>query len=524
MRRSRAAQQQVAEPRKGPGALPTTRERDEERVPRRPKEVGKPEATKVPHDPVNEQVVIAAALVDPAERRRLLDLVQPESFFAKGHPEAWRAIAQLERKGLAYDPATVQQLVGDEVDTGYLDVLIETRPAVPPNLMHHVACLAWDRTRVEAVRGPVAALLELLRDPNSDPTEVRAKARAVGDTFGMGSTRLLDTANVVREQKAVLEARRTGQAIYPYGIDGLDVYDAGPKAGRPRMIRGAAPTKLTCVTGLPGSGKSTVIGRIVLGQIANGRKVLWGAWEEGEGDSIEQLAVMSLGLSREAENGGGLTREEEREVFDEMDRLAPFVRFVGLRPHERGSSKARRDTATDRALDEIHEAVVSSACDVFVADLWRRDVKAIDPEDEEVALYRQQEIAKRTNTHAILVHQQRLKDVEQREDKRPTREGLKGSCAWVECPDTILAVHRPALWKNVADDVLELLVLKQRKAPWPLCVEFDFDPDTATLTNGRGVDVKRALGAGGTDDSLDRFLGSGEEQLRGRRGSRRGGG
>ena len=89
--------------------------------------------------------------------------------------------------------------------------------------------------------------------------------------------------------------------------------------------------------------------------------------------------------------------------------------------------------------------------------------------------------------HAILLAQQRLKDVEQRTDKRPTREGIMGSSEWVQIADTILALHRPALFKAIADDKLELVVWKQRKGPWPLCVEFDWDPEFGSIEGGRSM-------------------------------------
>jgi hypothetical protein len=282
------------------------------------------------------------------------------------------------------------------------------------------------------------------------------------------------------------------------------------------MIRGAAPGKMTVVTGVPGSGKSTVIGRIVLGQVNRGRRVCWGAWEEGPHDSLEQLAVMSLGWSREAFSSGHFEDEHLDKLDEEMERLRPFVRFFALPRFERG--KSRREALIDRALDTIYENVVASACEVFVADLWRRAVRAIDPDEEELALYRQQDISAQTGAHGLLVHQQRLKDVEQRLDPRPTREGMKGSGAWVEAPDTILGVYRPSLFKAVADDTLQVPILKQRKAPWPLCVEFTFDPDTAQLTDGRSVDVMRAAGAGA--DGLDGFL-EAEEAKHGRGSGRR---
>ena len=510
MRRSQAS----AEPEERP-------KRERPKAPAKGKAVERESLAKIPHDPVNEQVLIAAAAVDPETRRKLLAVVPPESFFAKGHPEAWRVFGELEARGLTYDPATVKQLSGDEVDTDYLDQLIEARPVVPPNLAHHVECLRWDRSRVEAARGPIAALLELLREPSSDPDDVRAKARSVSDAFSMGGSLLVDGAALARDQAKARAARKLGRAFYPFGgdqIQGLDFYDTGPKAGKPRFIPGAAPRGVSCVTGLSGSGKSTVVGRVVLAQLDAGRRVLWGAWEEGSGDSLEQIAVMNLGLSREANLTGTLSPEDDRLVDEEMERLVGRgLRFFALPKYQRGKSK-KEAALNDRSLDLIHEHVVTSGCDFFVADLWRRVVRQFDPEEEEVALYRQQDIAQQTGVHCMLVHQQRLKDIESRQggDKRPTREGLKGSGTWVEVPDTIMGVHRPALWKNVDDDTLEILVLKQRKGKWPLAVEFDMEPDAATLTNGRSVEFKREQALHG---GVDEFL---QEEARAERGAKRG--
>ena len=48
-------------------------------------------------------------------------------------------------------------------------------------------------------------------------------------------------------------------------------------------------------------------------------------------------------------------------------------------------------------------------------------------------------------------------------------------------------VHRPALWKSMDDNVLELDVLKQRYGKWPLAVEFDWDPEFGSLDKGRSI-------------------------------------
>src|SRR5262249_23574089 len=118
-------------------------------------------------------------------------------------------------------------------------------------------------------------------------------------------------------------------------------------------------------------------------------------------------------------------------------------------------------------------------------------------------LWRQLAIAKATRTHHVLVHHLRGKDVEQRQDKRPTREAIKGSGAWVDVPDTIIGVHRPALWKSGPDDKLEPVVLKQRYGKWPLAVEFDHDPATGIISGGRTIEYEQPGERGPMDSFLD---------------------
>jgi replicative DNA helicase len=464
---------------------------------------------KIPHDPVNESVVIAAALVDPASRKWLSTRVPADAFFGKGHAAVWAMICEMERRGLQFDPMTVQQLTGGSVDSNYLTRLIDLRPVVPPNLKHHVESLEWDRVRVEAARGPVGALLEALRDQSSDPDKVRALSRQVTTSFNAGSMKYLrDGAELVREMVADIERRRTGVACYPYGIEGLDRYEANhPKSpGKPRLTPGAAPGQITVVTGLSGGGKTTFTSHIAIAQANMKRRVLYGAWEQGSRMTLELMAVQSLGFSRTAFVVGEITSTELSLVRDEALRLSEYVRFFEL-PF--GRERGKR-TMNDDHLDLIHAYISETGADVFIADLWRRAVRQFNPDDEEAALYRQQSIAVETKCHCILLH----KDVEQREDKQPTREGLKGTGAWVEVPDTILGIHRDALWKDVPDTTLSAFVLKQRHGTWPLAVEFDWSPEHGSIKNGRSVEYKQP-GQGG---DVDNFLGEMKPKKRGFRG------
>lgn len=460
-------------------------------------------ALRIPHDPINEQVVIAAAIADKRVADKLLPMLLPDVFHGRGHADAWEALREIQRRGLSYDPATVAQLSNGDVDTEYLEQLVRDRPAAPPNLSYHVECLLWDHTRIEAVQGPLALLLELVRDPVADPERVRAMAGQLRDAFsGHGTSRYLRSSRqLVREQSRVLTQRREGHAVWPYGIDALDLYgeeEDHEDAGMPRMIPGAAPGKVTLATGVSGSGKTTIVASMAVAFANMGRRVCYAAWEQGEGMTLELCATLSLGLDRTHIMTGRFDAQTQQSLEDEMDRLGEYLKFFRL-PF--GRTRGEKN-ANDRALDLVQAVIADSNADAFIADLMRRAFKETNPDDEEQALFRLQAMAEEQRVHHLWLHQQRFKDVETRPDKRPTREGIKGSGAWVEVPDTILGFYRPHLHKNVPDDKLEVLVLKQRYGKWPQAVEFDWDPRLGTISSGRSIDYQRP----GEQDELDGFM------------------
>jgi archaellum biogenesis ATPase FlaH len=454
---------------------------------------------RIPHDAVNEQVVIAAALiVDGEMRKKLLAQLSSDVFYGDGHKAIWDVLNEATRRNLALDPATLHQLSGD-IDAKYVEQLTQVRPDVPPNLTHHVDCIRWDSTRVECARGPLSSLIEAIRDPRSDPERVRALARQTHSSLeGSGAMRYMrDPAALVRETIGDLEARRHGVACFDYGLPGLD-YNLDTKERR--LLPGAAPGNVTILTGTSGSGKSTAVCAMAVHLANEARRTLFGAWEMGAKTTLELCASISLGVSRSRITTGDVTDDEVERLRDEMDRLAGFIRFFDI-PFGRARGEK---TNNDKNLDLVHGYIAESGCDVFIADLFRRSLANFDPEEEEKALYRIQSITAETKVHSILLHQQNLKTLEGRADKRPTREGAKGSSAWVDVADTMFGFNRPALWKQVEDNVIECVVLKQRRGRWPFMIEFDWDSDLGQITNGREVDYARPGETTDLDEALER--------------------
>lgn len=443
-----------------------------------------PPRVTVPHDVVNEQVIISAAIADAAVRHKLTSRLKPDHFFGQGHSLIWDTVCELERRQLDYSAATIRQLSGGKVDESYVARLLAANTRQPANLQHHVEMLEWDRARIETARGPLHQLLEAMQLPTTTPQAVQNLARQLAISFqGYGDRKYLrDPAELVRQQMADIHGRNVRAQCWPFGLDGLDV---DRDTGEQRLVPGTAPGQISVITGCPGSGKSTCIARIASSMVDQKRRLLFGAWEMKDGMTLELIAGMRLGISRLDMQLGRLSPEQFTELQAEMEYVCQYIRFLDL-PFGRTPGVGQKVT-NDRNLDLIHGYLADSGCEVAVFDLWKRCLRQTKPEDEEEALLRQQAIAKETNIHCILVQQQRSKDVEMRDDKRPTREGIKGSGAWVEVPDTILGTHRPALWKRVEDNTFELVGLKQRWGKWPFCVEFDWDGEHGTIMNGRSV-------------------------------------
>lgn len=434
-------------------------------------------------------------------RARVLRL-QPDTFITPEHKTIHATMQEADRRKLGFDPATLSKVSGGEIDPAYLLSLITERPAVPVNLGFHVEALLWDKAKQTALSGPIASMLEALENPKTSPEVVQGFAIQTAETFRGYQDRqyLLDPEQLIHDQLKEIRQRNEGHAVYPYGLQGLDFFEPA-RGGQQRIMPGAAPGQVTVITGVPGSGKSTTTANLVLGLARQRRRTLWGAWEMKGGMNLELMACISLGWSRALlQNPRGTLKEEHFEALQKrMREISKYVRFLAnpfrrRRGEKRGSNEAN--------LDVVQGYIADSGCHVFVADLWKRCLVKADPEEEELALTRQQAMAEELNVHCMLVQQQRLKDIEQRQDKKPTREGIKGSGAWTEVPDTILGIHRPALWMPQVDEVLEIDILKQRYGEWPIAVEFKWEPTIGRISGGTTVAYDHPTSKGGRTDQL----------------------
>jgi replicative DNA helicase len=442
----------------------------------------------IEQDTLNEEIVIAAALYDEDARGHLVKLVKPSMFADTDHASIWEAIEKAQAQDLVPTSTALVKLSGGKIQKSDVMSLKKAHTTTPPNVLHHAGLLTWDYQLRTAVNGPISDFLKAIKDPTTSQEKLIAVSRKIPKSLEGGAKRfLVDPSVAVNNVREELKRRRSSKQIHPFGIEGLDKweddYEDQQLAGEWRLIPGAAPGKVTVVTGLSGSGKSTFTARIVLGLIEQGRKVCYGAWEMQDVSTNLMLAAMSLGWSRKKVEFGDMNSKEEKRFLDEVDRINSHIRYF-INPF--GKIVGERYDV-DRALDIVHEYLATSGCDVAVFDLWDRLLDDDRPGATRKALFRQQAIFDELKVHGIMLAQQRLKDIETRADRRPTREGILGASAWVDIADTIIGVHRPGMFRSGDDNVVEIDILKQRYGKAPIAVEFDWNPEFGSLMNARTI-------------------------------------
>lgn len=469
----------------------------------RPKngEVDTKNVVTIPVDTINEQIVVAAALVDAQVRDQYVLKESPSLFSDVDHGLIWEGMRVVLQRGKGFDLQQLHAEISGKVKIEYLQQLQARYPKAPINMAQHMTRLHWDHARKQAAEDSVSDFLRALKDPTESPVTVQGMAERVLRSLQVQLDRnfMHNSKLVVAKQKEQLRLRRIGTACYPYGIKEIDFYPDG----RHRMIPGADPGGITLITGASGAAKSVMAGKFGLQQARMGRKVLLGAWEMGAGNMLEMMAAQSYttpmpdgsapagGLnkilgSRYNISTGTLREVELTEFAERMEAIAEWVRFFDPPFH----NDPGKQFTNEQSLAELYRMVADSGCEVVIYDLWERCIPDGSPGPERRALFTQQQIHKRTNTHGMLVCQQKIKEIERTADKRPTRESILGSSAWVEIADTIFGIYRAATARAIPDDTIEVLVLKQRFGKWPQALQFTWDGDLMTLSNGRDVEFE----------------------------------
>lgn len=457
---------------------------------RRPAESKREE---IVYDATNERVVLAAEIAEEKTRKVLVRSLSADEFLVPENAAIQRALKVLVEGGLDYDPVIFRRLVQDEgveVDDAYIAGIereaFETPR--PENLDWYVQTLRWDATRARVLQGPIIEIVKSLKNPKNTPDVVAAQARALlRGVEGGGGRRYIRRKDELRHTyKTEIRNRREKGNFWSIGYDAMDE----------NLTEGTMPGRTGLVVGLSGSGKSTWTADVVQNLAKEGRRVLLGAWEMGSVSIIDVIIAQRTRVPISRIIGGDFNDDELHLIDEAAEWITERVTFMDnafFGDDVRGGRGSRR--SNEKSLDVLEGYIAESGCDVVVMDLWERCLVDLSYDGVTTALYKQQNMHERYNVYGLIVHQLRGKDVEGRADKRPTREAIKGTGAFVEVADQIYGVHRDAQFKRVPDDTMEVICLKQRKGKPNWAVRFDWAPEMGLITGGVEVPYDPGLEA-----------------------------
>lgn len=430
------------------------------------------------YDATGERIVIGAAIsADRMKRAAIVRSLAPDEMLVTEHSPIWRALRVMVDQGLEYDPATMRRLVADEggVDHGYLEGL-EADASIPANLDFFIETVRFDATRARTLKGPLPEMLRALKDPKASPDAVQGAARALLRAVegGGGRKYMHRGEELSRSYKAELRTRKRDGNFWSFGWDAVD----------DRLVEGAMPKRTAVFAGLPGSGKSTFAANWLIKLAAAGRRPLMGCWEMPADSMLDVLVSAMAGVELERIVQGRYDDQEELRIERCIDWITERIRFMDNAFMERRPDGKGWRKSNDASLDILEGYIAEAGCDVVFMDLWERCLVDLSYDGVTQALYRQQEIHKKYNVFGVIFQQLRLKDVEKRIDKRPTREAIKGVGAFVEVADLIFGIHRDAQFKQVEDDSIELINLKQRKGKANWAIRFEWNGALSRVRGG----------------------------------------
>ena len=402
-------------------------------------------------------------LKDREARKRLINTLNAGEFHTARHKTIFAAIVTLVRNNLDYTPATLTTLL-PESDWGgkeYLDKLESMGNS--KNIDHHISRMRWDVARVQAFEDLVPQLVTELKDPRAERDDVLQLASDIQNRLASSQEENAYESGdgLASQHSATILARRVGVTFRSSGYKEMD----------DKLVYGFAPGKLSIIAGTPSAGKTTFAANMGLRQ-SKKWKIGFMAWEMGSIDMMDTFcaAGIKIPLEKLIKLTKMLTEEEQNAIDDYIASLLKDDRISFLKEPPDDVYKGAPWDINERVIEWAFSKIESWGRDIIYWDLFESRFATTDPGNVLLALKKVHRQIKpdRLNVHMCLLHQLLLKEVERRQDKRPTRDVLKGTAGYLEVPDLVLTVYRPALYEpGVEDNVIEIDCLKQRQGPWP---------------------------------------------------------
>ena len=404
-----------------------------------------------PHSLDAEESVLGAMMIDPNAMGSVVNILEPADFFRDSHRWLYACLSELYQEGVPPDFLTIMEKLrvqGKWEDIGGEGFLIDVINAVPTamNLTYYADIVreyADKRRIIEIARCAVNEVWH--QSIGSSEAAQRMIERLV--EVARNETQKIKTLQETGEEAFLGQEQKVATGFYA-----LDTVLEG----------GIALTDLVIVAGRPGMGKTAFMLQTALKLAKRGQKVAFFSLE------MSPVQLYFRLLSAECEINMGRIRKQELSVEEkmqveekrqELDRLALFLL-------DRSSGQTPGNVV--RTCQEM--AIRWGKLDFVFIDYIQQmagDGKHGNNRTLEIA-----EISWSLKTLAsqgtrVVVGSQLSREVEKRQDKRPSLCDLRDSGSLEQDADIVLGLYRDDYYttQSQTPGITELIVLKQRNGP-----------------------------------------------------------
>lgn len=288
-------------------------------------EANLPEYSKLPPQaPDLEEAILSAILIEKEAMTKVLDIIEPESFYKPAHQAIYRSMRRLFERSQPIDVLMVMQDLkkAEELEVvggaSYLSQLTN-KVTSSANIEYHARIVTEKFIQRELIRTST----EIIKDAYEDSTDVLDLLDKAGNfvfeiterNMGKQVADMGSLANQLLEQLTMLREKEDGLTGIPTGFTELD-----------RLTSGLQPSDLIIVAARPAMGKTS----FVLSMARNA------AAEYGKGVALFSLEMSAAQLagrifSQDAEVNGQKMRNGKFDD-DEWARLVDAMNRIGEAP------------------------------------------------------------------------------------------------------------------------------------------------------------------------------------------------
>lgn len=415
----------------------------------------------VPHNPLAEQSVLGAMLMDSHNYEAVAERLVAEDFYSKAHADIWRAASELGKRSQPIDPVTVAEVLegrGQLDECGGLSALISLVSQTPTS----VNAVAYaDIVREHAIRraliGAASEIVEKVHAREGDDTrelldfaEQRvfqiADKRSRTDTQGVSLVDLLPGA--VEEIRVVAESQ--GVAGLPTGISRFD-----------EMTTGLRPGDLVVVAGRPAMGKTSLAMNWAEHAALHSKVPVAVFSLEMPAQQLAMRLIASHGrIDQQRMRSGELLPED----WARINSAATTLREAKIIIDDTGSLSPQELRNRARRIKREHGLGL-----ILVDYLQLMEVPGSkENRTNDIAQISRgmKSLAKELEVPIIALSQLN-RGVESRDNKRPRMSDLRESGGIEQDADLITFIYRDEVYNEDSPDkgTAELIIVKQRNGP-----------------------------------------------------------